>query len=92
VTDAWIVDGRNRETSVGILSDLGTMGAASPSRTREFHMQAGLLPPAGPAGSDLLITMLDGELGAVTPAEAVAISETTVCWCECVVCTKGPEN
>ena len=49
-------------------------------------MQADLLPIAVPDGSDLLITMLDGDLGAVTPAEALAASDPEVCWCPCVIC------
>jgi hypothetical protein len=59
-------------------------------------MQAGLLPPAIPvagdpaAGSDLLITMLDGGLGAVTSSsEAVLPQADALCWCDCVVCVVG---
>jgi hypothetical protein len=52
-------------------------------------MQADLLPIAVPDGSDVLITMLDGDLGAVTPAEAAASSDIFSCWCDCTVCTKS---
>jgi hypothetical protein len=52
-------------------------------------MQAGLLRSAGPAGSDLLIMMLDGNLGAVTPAEGVSNDPIPVCFCDCTICGSG---
>ncbi|HEX9335213.1 MAG TPA: hypothetical protein VF892_04995 [Pseudonocardiaceae bacterium] len=36
-------------------------------------------------GSDLMITMLDGGLGAVAPA-GVPPRADTVCYCPCIIC------
>jgi hypothetical protein len=52
-------------------------------------MHAGLLTPAVPAAeSDLMITMLDGDLGAVTNPEGITITPNAevLCWCGCFVC------
>lgn len=58
-------------------------------------MHAGLLTPTVPdtddAGSDFMITMLDGDLGAVTDPGASALPNAeTVCWCGCIVCLAPP--
>ena len=46
-------------------------------------MQAGPLPPS----EGLLITMLDGGLGAVAGSSdaTVAVAEK-LCWCDCIIC------
>jgi hypothetical protein len=52
-------------------------------------MHAGLLTPAVPATeSDLMITMLDGDLGAVTAPEGISVTPRAevLCWCGCIVC------
>jgi hypothetical protein len=52
-------------------------------------MHAGLLTPAVPTTeSDLMITMLDGDLGAVTGPEGTAATPRAevLCWCGCIVC------
>lgn len=59
-------------------------------------MKAGLLPrPAVPAAesadTDLLITMLDGGLGAVVASSdaVLLVDNTDLCWCPCVICVTG---
>jgi hypothetical protein len=52
-------------------------------------MHAGLLTPAAPATeSDLMITMLDGDLGAVTGPAGTSVNPRAevLCWCGCIVC------
>ena len=57
---------------------------------------AGLLPrPAVPAvdsaDTDLLMTMLDGGLGAVVASSNATLSGDGVafCWCDCTICGAG---
>ena len=57
---------------------------------------AGLLPrPAVPAvdsaDTDMLMTMLDGGLGAVVASSNSLSSDDTkpLCWCDCVPCVVG---
>jgi len=57
---------------------------------------AGLLPrPAVPAvdsaDTDLLMTMLDGGLGAVVASSNATLSpeSAALCWCDCTICTTG---
>ena len=59
-------------------------------------MPAGLLPrpavPApAPADTDLMMTMLDGGLGAVVASSDAVLSSNDVnlCWCPCVICGAG---
>jgi hypothetical protein len=52
-------------------------------------MQAGLLTPVAPSAEpDLMITMLDGDLGAVTGPDGTATAPRAevLCWCGCIVC------
>ncbi|HEX5403198.1 MAG TPA: hypothetical protein VFX16_12935 [Pseudonocardiaceae bacterium] len=54
-------------------------------------MHAGLLTEAD--GSDLMITMLDGDLGAVIdPTRTVTPTAETLCWCGCIVCFAPPTS
>ncbi|HEY3753305.1 MAG TPA: hypothetical protein VGL80_29295 [Pseudonocardiaceae bacterium] len=59
-------------------------------------MHAGLLTPAVPEadGSDLMITMLDGDLGAVTDPTRTTVTPTAeaLCWCGCIVCFAPPTS
>jgi hypothetical protein len=65
-------------------------------------MHSGLLTPAVPTsdpaestlGTDLMITMLDGDLGAVTDPEGSAIlpRSDAFCWCGCIVCFAPSEQ
>ena len=61
-------------------------------------MQAGLLPqPIAPAvesstaDADLLITMLDGGLGAVAASSETVMSDAArpLCFCDCIICGAG---
>jgi hypothetical protein len=61
-------------------------------------MHAGLLTPVVPdagadiARADLTITMLDGDLGAVTDPSGTTVLPRAeeVCWCGCIVCLAPP--
>ena len=59
-------------------------------------MQAGFLPPPAvpavdSADTDLLMTMLDGGLGAVVASSNATLSpdSASLCWCDCVPCIVG---
>lgn len=56
-------------------------------------MHAGLLTAdAGAVDTDLTITMLDGDLGAVTDPSGTTVLPRAeeVCWCGCIVCLAPP--
>lgn len=64
----------------------------NPHRTREFTMNTGLQP--ADSSANLMITMLDGALGAVSDPTNVAVvaRDETTCWCGCVVCFAPPTD